>query len=159
MLSYGENPPRRLLLRSNDYSVRLQEYTPPHPCFLSVHRDDYIAEIQVVFGGDAYELPEGQGWELVEKSASGKGANLNKVIDCTPDQNIRVHRMVVGVTKRELQQQNIFGAGCHLHLSTESSLAISEGAVWLKKSRSDGQLSGEVHTVAWYRRYVLCSRP
>ncbi|CAN0259089.1 unnamed protein product, partial [Ectocarpus sp. 12 AP-2014] len=41
-------------------------------------RDDYIAEIQVVFGGDAYELPEGQGWELVEKSASGKGANLNK---------------------------------------------------------------------------------
>ncbi|CAB1099644.1 unnamed protein product [Ectocarpus sp. CCAP 1310/34] len=56
-------------------------------------RDDYIAEIQVVFSGDAYEVPEGQGWELVEKSASGKGANLNKVMECTSDRNIRVHRV------------------------------------------------------------------
>lgn len=42
-------------------------------------RDDYIAEIQVVFSSDSDKLPEGQGWELVEKSASGKSANLNKV--------------------------------------------------------------------------------
>lgn len=42
-------------------------------------RDDYIAEIEVVFGNDSDKLPEGQGWELVEKSPSGKSANLNKV--------------------------------------------------------------------------------
>eukprot|EP00752_Nemacystus_decipiens_P018357 g16468.t1 len=41
-------------------------------------RDDYIAEIQVVFASEDKKLPDGQGWELVEKSASGKRANLNK---------------------------------------------------------------------------------
>lgn len=41
-------------------------------------RDDYIAEIQVVFSGDKEGLPEGEGWELVEKSVEGKSANLNK---------------------------------------------------------------------------------
>lgn len=41
-------------------------------------REDYIAEIQVVYG-NSDELPAGQGWELVERSASGKSANLNKV--------------------------------------------------------------------------------
>lgn len=48
-----------------------------------MRRDDYIAEIQVVFGGsggcESEKLPDGEGWELVEKSASGKSANLNKV--------------------------------------------------------------------------------
>lgn len=46
-------------------------------------RNDYIAEIQVVYG-DSDELPAGQGWELVETSVSGKSANLNQVrILCT----------------------------------------------------------------------------
>ena len=50
-----------------------------HPAFALDGRDDYIAEIQVVFARESRKLPEGQGWELVEKSASGKSANLNKV--------------------------------------------------------------------------------
>ena len=33
----------------------------------------------MVFASESEKLPEGQGWELVEKSASGKSANLNKV--------------------------------------------------------------------------------
>lgn len=41
-------------------------------------RNDYIAEIQVVYR-DSDELPTGQGWELVEKTVSGKSANLNQV--------------------------------------------------------------------------------
>lgn len=41
-------------------------------------RDDYIAEMQVLYG-DSEELPEGGGWELVENNASGKKANVNKV--------------------------------------------------------------------------------
>lgn len=41
-------------------------------------RNDYIAEIQVVYG-DSDDLPTGQGWELVEKTVSGKSANLNEV--------------------------------------------------------------------------------
>ncbi|CAM9440430.1 unnamed protein product, partial [Laminaria digitata] len=40
-------------------------------------RNDYIAEIQVVYR-DSDELPTGQGWELVEKTVSGKSANLNQ---------------------------------------------------------------------------------
>lgn len=45
-------------------------------------RNDYIAEIQVVYG-HSDELPTGQGWELVQKSVSGKSANLNQVrISC-----------------------------------------------------------------------------
>lgn len=41
-------------------------------------RNDYIAEIQVVYD-DSDDLPTGQGWELVEKTVSGKNANLNQV--------------------------------------------------------------------------------
>lgn len=41
-------------------------------------RDDYIAEMQVVYG-DSEPLPEGRGWELVKRCASGSEANLNKV--------------------------------------------------------------------------------
>lgn len=50
---------------------------------IKMSRNDYIAEIQVVFGGGSVgvsdKLPEEEGWELVTKSASGKSANLNKV--------------------------------------------------------------------------------
>ena len=38
---------------------------------LPVFRDDYIAEIQVVCG-NAHEFPGDQGWELLDRTFSGK---------------------------------------------------------------------------------------